>query len=300
MIASTRTRLLTALALLAFAGNSLLGRMAFQYTTIDAASFTSIRLVAGALALGLIVALRGGTIAKAGSWAAAIALFTYAASFSAAYVSLPTGVGALLLFGAVQITMIGYGLGRGERLSRVQVLGMVLALGGLVGLLLPGLASPPLLGSLLMLCAGAAWGVYSLLGKGVSNPTQATAGNFLRAVPITLGFSLLLLPRLSLDSAGVGYAIASGALTSGVGYALWYNALPGLEATQAAIVQLCVPVLAAIAAILLLNEPMTLRLGLASAAVLGGIALVLRYPSPKLPADRNLAQVSAPAEPDRR
>ncbi|WP_017297172.1 DMT family transporter [Nodosilinea nodulosa] len=298
MLASPHPWLLTALAMLAFAGNSLLCRMAFQQTAIDAASFTSIRLVAGALALGLIVALRGGTAVSSGSWAAAIALFAYAASFSAAYVSLPAGVGALLLFGAVQITMIGYGLGRGERLSRVQVAGMFLALVGLVGLLLPGLARPPLLGSLLMLGAGAAWGVYSLLGKGVSNPTQATAGNFLRAVPIALGLSLLLLPRLSLDSAGVGYAIASGALTSGVGYALWYNALPGLAATQAAIVQLCVPILAAIAAIFLLNEPMTLRLGLASVAVLGGIALVLRYPRANVPTGTPPDHKSA--APDRR
>lgn len=275
-MSSTRITLLTALAMLSFAGNSLLCRIAFQSTTIDVASFTSIRLISGALLLGLIVWLQQGKIAKGGSWWAAIALFAYAVGFSSAYISLPTGVGALLLFGAVQMTMTSYGLWRGERLSKIQLVGLVMALMGVVGLLLPGLSSPPLLGSLVMLITGVAWGVYSLLGRGVSNPTQVTADNFLRTVPITVGLSLVLLPKVSLDSAGVAYAIASGALTSGLGYVLWYSALPRLKSTQAAIVQSIVPVLAAVGAIFLLSEPMTLRLGLASVAILGGIVLVLQ------------------------
>ena len=270
-----RITLLTSLAMLAFAGNSLLCRMALKHTEIDAASFTSIRLLSGAIALWLIVQLQGGAIAKAGRWSAAFALFVYAACFSIAYISLPAGTGALLLFGAVQVTMIGYGLYSGERLQMLQSLGLLLALAGLVGLLLPGLSAPPWQGSVLMLGAGIAWGVYSLLGKRVKNPTQATAGNFLRAVPFTLGFSLIYLPNLSWDSAGIFYAVASGAIASGIGYAIWYRALPDLQATQAATVQLSVPILAAVGAILFLSEPMTLRLGLAAIAILGGISLVI-------------------------
>lgn len=283
-MASASIKLLTGLAMLAFAGNSLLCRIAFQVTALDAASFTSIRLLSGAILLGLIVRFRQvedpslRTIANAGRWSAAIALFVYAACFSMAYVSLPTGIGALLLFGAVQVTMIGYGCYRGERLSLLQVIGLVLALIGLVILLAPGLASPPLRGALLMIGSGVAWGVYSLLGKGIQNPTHATAGNFLRTAPMTLGLSLALLPQLSVDALGVSYAIASGAITSGMGYALWYYVLPSLKATQAATVQLSIPVLAAISAIFLLGESLSLRLVVASVAVLGGIALVLRNP----------------------
>lgn len=261
--------------MLAFAGNSLLCRMALKHTEIDAASFTSIRLLSGAIALWLIVQLQGGAIAKAGRWSAAFALFVYAACFSIAYVSLPAGTGALLLFGAVQVTMIGYGLYSGERLRALESLGLLLALAGLVGLLLPGLSAPPWQGSVLMLGAGVAWGVYSLQGKRVKNPTQATAGNFLRVVPFTLGLSLISLPNLSWDGAGIFYAVASGAIASGIGYAIWYRALPDLQATQAATVQLSVPILAAVGAILFLSEPMTLRLGLAAIAILGGIALVI-------------------------
>ena len=270
-----RITFLTALAMLAFAGNSLLCRMALKHTEIDAASFTSIRLLSGAIALWLIVQLQGGAIAKAGRWSAAFALFVYAACFSIAYVSLPAGTGALLLFGAVQVTMIGYGLYSGERLRALESLGLLLALAGLVGLLLPGLSAPPWQGSVLMLGAGVAWGVYSLQGKRVKNPTQATAGNFLRVVPFTLGLSLISLPNLSWDGAGIFYAVASGAIASGIGYAIWYRALPDLQATQAATVQLSVPILAAVGAILFLSEPMTLRLGLAAIAILGGIALVI-------------------------
>ncbi len=271
-----RTVTLTILAMLAFAGNSLLCRMALKQTDIDAASFTSIRLISGALVLWLIVRLREKMIAQAGSWLAALALVTYAACFAIAYISLSAGVGALLLFGSVQITMIGYGVWTGERLRGLQSAGLFLALAGLIGLLLPGLTTPSLPSSLLMLGAGVAWGIYSLLGKGVANPTQVTAGNFLRAVPFAIALSLITHAQITLDVAGVGYAIASGAIASGIGYTIWYHALPHLQATQAATVQLSVPILAAIAAVPMLHEPMTLRLGLASVAVLGGIALVIR------------------------
>jgi drug/metabolite transporter (DMT)-like permease len=271
-----RTVTLTILAMLAFAGNSLLCRMALKRTDIDAASFTSTRLISGALVLWLIVRLRGEVIAKAGSWLAALALVTYATCFAIAYISLSAGVGALLLFGSVQITMIGYGVWTGERLRGLQSAGLFLALAGLIGLLLPGLTTPSLPSSLLMLGAGMAWGIYSLLGKGVANPTQVTAGNFLRAVPFAIALSLITQAQMALDVAGVGYAIASGAIASGMGYTIWYHALPHLQATQAATVQLSVPILAAIAAVPMLHEPMTLRLGLASVAVLGGIALVIR------------------------
>lgn len=270
-----RVFLLTLLAMAAFAANSLLCRAALKHTAIDAASFTAIRIVAGALALGLIVRLRGGPQAMAGSWASAVALFGYAAAFSFAYVSLPAATGALLLFGAVQATMIGVGLVRGERLRGRQLLGLVCALAGLAGLLLPGLAAPPLRGAVLMLGAGAAWGVYSLRGKGSGDPLRVTAGNFLRAVVFAIVLSALMWPAASFDRAGVGYAIASGALASGIGYAIWYAALPALKVTSAATVQLSVPVIAAVGGIVWLGEPLTPRLVLASAAILGGIALVI-------------------------
>ena len=271
----TRVLALTLLAMLAFAGNSLLCRVALKHTAIDAASFTSIRIVSGAMALWLIVRMRHGPQALLGSWPSAFALFAYAAAFSFSYVSLTAATGALLLFGAVQATMIGYGLWSGERLRGRQVAGLVCALGGLAGLLLPGLSAPPLQGSVLMLVAGFAWGVYSLRGKGGGDPLRVTAGNFLRAVGFTAALSAVMLPWVSFDSAGVGYAMASGALTSGIGYAVWYTALPGLKVTSAATVQLSVPVIAAVGGVVLLSEPVTLRLFIASAAILGGIALVI-------------------------
>jgi drug/metabolite transporter (DMT)-like permease len=270
-----RVFLLTVLAMLAFAANSLLCRAALKHTAIDAASFTAIRIIAGALALGLIVRVRSGPQPMAGSWGSALALFAYAAAFSFAYVSLTAATGALLLFGAVQATMIGVGLWRGERLRGRQMLGLVCALAGLVGLLLPGLAAPPLRGALMMLAAGAAWGVYSLRGKGSGDPLRVTAGNFLRAVAFAIVLSALMWPAAALDRVGIGYAIASGALASGIGYAIWYAALPALNVTSAATVQLSVPVIAAVGGIVWLGEPITLRLVLASAAILGGIALVI-------------------------
>lgn len=277
-LSPSRTAALTALALVAFAGNSLLCRLALKHTGIDAASFTTIRLLSGALVLWLLTRrLREPRVGQ-GNWPSALALFAYAAAFSFAYVSLPTATGALLLFGAVQATMIGYGLWAGERLHPAQLAGLGLALGGLLGLLLPGLSAPPLAGSLLMLGAGLAWGVYSLRGKGAAHPTQVTAGNFLRAAPLAVALSVMWFAfqgTASMDKAGLAYAVASGALTSGLGYAVWYTALPALRATTAATVQLSVPVLAALGGIVFLGEAVTLRLALASAAILGGIALVV-------------------------
>ena len=267
---------LTALAMTAFAANSLLCRLALKHTAIDAASFTGIRLSSGAVMLWLLVHFRRGSYTGAGNWGSAFALFAYAASFSFAYVSLPAASGALLLFGAVQATMIGHGLWTGERLHRLARVGLALALAGLVGLLLPGLSAPPLTGSLLMVGAGIAWGIYSLRGKGAGDPTRVTAGNFLRAVPLTAVLSLLVLNRASLDTQGVYYALASGALASAIGYAIWYTALPALKATHGATVQLSVPVIAALGGIVFLGEPLSLRLVLASMAILGGIALVIR------------------------
>ncbi|WP_341939039.1 DMT family transporter [Marinimicrobium sp. C2-29] len=278
-MSNARLLIITSLTMVAFAGNSVLCRMALEHTRIDAASFTTIRLASGALMLWLIVSLRRGSDVGSGNWLSSLALFVYAAGFSFAYVSLPAGTGALLLFGAVQATMIGYGLFAGERLFKLQVIGLVLALGGLVGLLLPGISAPPLYGSVLMLGAGVAWGIYSLRGRGAGDPTRVTAGNFLRAVPISVVLSLLMLRGTSLDVTGFWYAVASGALASGVGYALWYTALPALKTTSAATVQLSVPVLAALGGVAFVGEPITLRLALASVAILGGIALVIRQRS---------------------
>ncbi len=273
---TVRLTCLTALALFAFAGNSLLCRAALQHTPIDAASFTTIRMVSGALTLWLLVQLTRREASGRGSWPSALALFAYAAAFSFAYVSLPAGTGALLLFGSVQTGMIGWGLVQGERFSPVQWLGLALALAGLVGLLLPGLSAPPLGAALLMITAGLAWAVYSLRGRGAGDPLRVTAGNFLRTVPVALGMSLLFMGSAQVDTAGAFYAIASGALTSGIGYAIWYAALPHLKATSAATLQLSVPVIAAVGGILWLGEAPTLRLLLASLAILGGIALVIR------------------------
>ncbi|MBE0627240.1 MAG: DMT family transporter [Burkholderiales bacterium] len=270
-----RVLALTSLAMIAFAGNSLLCRLALKHAHIDAASFTTIRLVSGALTLWMIARLGRRAHGGGGNWPSALALFVYAAGFSFAYVSLPAASGALLLFGAVQATMISHGIWKGERLLRAQLAGLLLAFGGLVGLLLPGLSAPPLVGSILMLGAGVAWGVYSLRGRGAGDPTRVTAGNFLRAVPISIALSALMFSGASVDYAGFWYAVMSGAIASGIGYAIWYTALPALKATSAATVQLSVPVIAAVGGIVLLGEPISLRLVLASAAILGGIALVI-------------------------
>jgi drug/metabolite transporter (DMT)-like permease len=266
--------------MIAFASNSLLCRAALKQTSIDAASFTFVRVFSGAVVLWFVVNLRRmirttRSVGVGGNWISALALFLYAAGFSFAYVAVAAGTGALLLFGAVQATMILWGLHEGERLRAIQILGLILAMTGLVVLLFPGLSAPPLFGSILMLGAGVAWGVYSLRGKREKNPVTATIGNFVRAVPFAAAGSIIFLRWLDLDLAGVIYAIISGAVTSGLGYVIWYSVLPSLKAATAATVQLSVPVLAAAGGILLLGEPLTLRYLLASIAVLGGIALVV-------------------------
>jgi len=268
---------LTVLALLAFAGNSLLCRAALRHGGIDAASFTTIRIASGAFVLYLLASLRGargGAASGRGNWLSAFALFAYAAGFSFAYLSLSTATGALLLFGAVQATMVGHGLWRGEHLRAAQKAGLVIAFAGLVGLLLPGLSAPPLGAACLMLAAGAAWGIYSVRGRSAGDPLRVTAGNFLRAIPMSAALSLCLLDSASADSAGVIAALASGALASGLGYAVWYTVLPSLRSTSAAVVQLGAPVLAALGGIVWLGEPLTLRFLMPAIAVLGGIALV--------------------------
>ncbi len=270
-----RTAAFTTAAMIAFAGNSLFCRLALRDTTIDAASFTAIRVASGALVLATIVTLRRGSPTKAGSWLSALALFVYAIFFSFAYLTLPAGTGALVLFAAVQATMIGRAFAAGERFRPIQSFGLLVAVGGLVVLVLPGLGAPDPLAAAMMALAGVAWGVYSLRGRGVADPLAATAGNFLRAVPFALLVALVASGSRSLDPAGVVWALASGALASGLGYAIWYAALPSLTASIAATVQLSVPPIAAALAVLLLGEPATLRLAAASLAVLGGIAVVI-------------------------
>ena len=275
-----RTIVLTAVAMLAFAANSLLCRLALQRQGIDPASFASIRLVSGAITLALVVQLRTRPhSARRADWLAAAMLFAYVAFFSFAYLTLSAGTGALILFGAVQLTMLGAGLGSGERFGAVAWLGFVLAAGGLVYLVLPGVAAPPLLGAVLMAVAGVAWGVYSLRGRGVADPLAATSRNFLRAVPLALVLSVIFVARAHADATGIALAVASGALTSGIGYVVWYAALARLSAMQAATVQLSVPLLAAFGGVLLLSEAITPRLAAASVAILGGIAIVLSQKS---------------------
>ncbi|MBC7547689.1 MAG: DMT family transporter [Polaromonas sp.] len=276
-MSSARTAILTLSAMLAFAGNSLLCRLALNQGGMDPASFTSLRLLAGAVTLWLVVWLSQAkaNAARQGSWGSGVALYVYAGTFSAAYVTLTAGTGALLLFGAVQLTMMGCGLWRGDRLRLRQWAGLAVALAGLVLLLLPGVSAPPMEGAGLMLLSGCAWGFYSLRGQRQGDPMQVSAGNFLRAVPLAVGMSLLLLDRAHVSGPGVGYALLSGAVTSGLGYAIWYAAVPHLKAATAATVQLSVPLLASFAGILFLGETWTLRLSLASLAILGGIALVL-------------------------
>ena len=268
--------LLTSATMAAFAANSVLARLALATTETGAASFTAVRVAAGALVLWTIVRARRQAVG--GSWPSAVALMVYAAAFSVAYLQLAAGTGALVLFGAVQLTMIGWGVFQGDRPSLPVWTGIALAVGGLVALLLPGLTAPPLVPALLMAASGVGWGVYSLRGRGSQHPAADTAGNFVRAVPLA---ALLLLPAalgdgLRMDGLGLGYALASGAVTSGLGYALWYAVLPSLRATSAATVQLSVPVLAALGGVALLGEAVTPRLVLASVATLGGIAIVVR------------------------
>ena len=271
-----RTIALTAVAMLAFAANSLLCRLALQHASIDPASFGSVRLGSGALVLAAIVRLRPGPPAVARTdWLAATMLWAYVACFSFAYLTLAAGTGALILFGAVQVTMFSAGLRAGERFTLAAWAGLALAVGGLVYLVSPGVAAPTPQGAALMAAAGVAWGIYSLRGRGAGEPVAATAGNFLRAAPLALVLSVVFASAFHANASGVALAIASGAVTSGLGYVVWYAALPGLSALRAATVQLSVPALAAAGGVLLLSEVLSMRLLLSSATILGGIALVL-------------------------
>jgi drug/metabolite transporter (DMT)-like permease len=274
--ASLRLAACVLLALLAFAGNSLLCRAALAGTGIDPAGFTAIRLAAGAATLAVLVGWRGHGSWSHGQWLSALPLFLYAAAFSWAYRDLTAATGALLLFGAVHATMLTAGLAGGERLRPAGWVGVVVGLSGLVALLWPGLTAPPLLPAVLMLAAGVAWGAYSLRGRGGGDPLVATAGNFLRTLPMAGVLVIAAWPTLAPDPAGAAYAVASGAITSGLGYALWFAALPALRSITAATLQLLVPVITGVAGVLLLAEPLAPRLLLAGAAILGGIALVIR------------------------
>ncbi|WP_394690529.1 DMT family transporter [Hoeflea sp.] len=281
-----RLILLTTLTMIAFAANSVLGRMAIgsgETPLIDPASYSTVRLIAGAVALALIVWFSMGRRgearqARSGSWVSAFALFVYAAAFSYAYVALDTGVGALILFACVQATMIGWSLKEGDRPSPLEWLGLLTAFGAFVWLVSPGLAAPDPLAAATMAVSGLAWGAYSLRGRGLSDPLKATADNFLRSVVFLLPLGLLVgLAGLPVHATGSGLALAviSGAVTSGIGYALWYQVLRQIGATQGAIVQLTVPVIAAVGGTLLLSEAWTLRLALSSVLILGGVALAI-------------------------
>jgi len=273
-MSAVRLALLVTLAMIAFAANSVLCRFALADGAIDATSFTAVRLGAGAVTLALLALLRGKSLIAAPSWPAALSLLVYMLGFSFAYRSLTTATGALVLFGCVQLTMIGVSLVRGERLPATGWLGIAAAVAGLVWLLLPGLSAPDPIGAALMAAAGIGWGAYSLLGRGNGDPLRITAQNFLIATP----FVLVLLPfaEVSASIEGVLLAVASGALASGVGYAIWYAALPALSGMRAASVQLTVPVIAAIGGWLLLSEALDMRLLIASTLTLGGVAVVLR------------------------
>jgi len=270
------TPLLTLLALLAFAANSLLCRLALRDGAIDRASFTSVRLVSGAGRLVVMtMAGRAREAGKAGKapWYSARMLFVYAAAFSLAYVSLSAGTGALILFGAVQVTMLVAAMRQGERLGTWQWVGFAAAVAGLVYLVLPGLAAPSPAGAALMATAGAAWGLYSVSGRGAVDPLGQTRRNFVLAIPMTVLLSLAWWPRHSASQSGILLAVISGAITSGLGYVIWYRALRGLSGVTAALVQLSTPVLAALGGIAFLGEPLSGRLLLAATLVLGGIGL---------------------------
>ena len=272
----SRTLALTAVAMLALAANPLLCRMALGARHIDAASFTSIRVVAGAVMLWLLMvwSRRGGE-RKPVDWRQVVTLFGYMIFFSFAYVSISVGTGALILFGAVLLTMFAVALKSGEHFSPLSWAGLVIAIFGLVYRVSPGVAAPEPVGAILMAVAGIAWGLYSLLGRGEADPLGTTADNFLHAVPLAVAVNLFFWKDAHTSWHGVALAALSGSIASGLGYALWYAVLAGMAATRAATAQLSVPVIAALGGVVLLAEPVTLRLVVSSVATLGGIAMVL-------------------------
>ena len=266
----------TTLALFAFAGNSILCRLALGENTVDASSFTSIRLVSGVVVLAIILKLAqpGRSSKTKGSWKASGMLFLYAITFSYAYISLETGTGALILFATVQITMIAVNLASGNRLDRIEWLGITIAFFGFIYLVAPGVSAPSPIGLVLMSVAGIAWGLYTLAGRGSENPLGDTTFNFIRTLPMVLILVAVTFPFANLSITGVLLAILSGGIASGIGYSIWYMALGGLSATQAAVVQLIVPVIAALGGVLFANEPVHLRLVVASIMILGGVLTV--------------------------
>ena len=272
-----RASFLTILAVSSFAANSVLCRLALGGASIDAASFSNIRLVSGAAALWLVMKIyrKKHVSGHRGNWISGLMLFLYAISFSFAYISLSTGTGALLLFGTVQATMILAGLRSGERPHVLQWIGLFTALGGLTYLVFPGLTAPSVTGSVLMCVAGVAWGVYSLRGRGVLDPIAVTTDNFVRTIPFVLVVGLITLPKINLSQGGIFLAFFSGAMTSGMGYVFWYAALRRLTATRAAVVQLCVPILAALGGVIFLSEAISMRLTISSILTLTGVALAM-------------------------
>lgn len=273
---STKTAGLTILAMIAFAANSLFCRLALGPELADAATFTLVRIGSGAVTLAIILGMRGGPEFKSlPDFRMVAMLFVYMVFFSFAYISLAAGTGALILFGAVQLTMFIVALKRGEAFSYLSWFGLALAIAGLIYLVSPGVSAPDPVGAMLMVAAGVGWGFYSLLGRQAGDPLQATAKNFIYCVPLAVIVSLLFLADFHATPAGIVLAIASGALASGCGYVVWYAALPGLTATRAATVQLSVPVIAAAGGVILLSEPLSARLVVASAATLGGVFVVL-------------------------
>jgi drug/metabolite transporter (DMT)-like permease len=271
-----RTAVFTTLALVAFAGNSLLCRMALGPSAIDAASFSTIRIISGAICLWLItVVTQRGSVWTQGSWLSAVILFVYAIPFSYAYGLLTAGTGALILFGTVQVTMIGGALVEGERPHARQWIGLLVAIAGLVYLLFPGIASPSPIGAGLMTIAGIGWALYSIQGRGAVDPVAQNGGNFVRTLPLLIIVSVLALRLQHVETRGAILAILSGAVTTGLGYAVWYSALRGLTATRAALVQLLVPVITVTGGVIFLREPISSRVVLSAAIVIGGIALAL-------------------------
>lgn len=278
-----RTVIFTATAMTAFAANSLLCRMALGQELIDAASFTSVRVISGALTLGLVVLSRGNGARLRPNWTGVGALFCYMAFFSFAYLSLAAGTGALLLFGSVQLTMFASAVRSGERFSFLAWGGLGAAFAGLVLLVAPGVTAPEPIAATLMVVAGVSWGIYSLMGRGSGSPLLSTAANFAYCVPLTIALSALFIASADVSVKGVLLAIASGALASGLGYAVWYAVLPQLTTGRAATVQLSVPIIAAIGGVLLLSEQVTARLVVASGLTIGGIWLVLAQRARRTP-----------------
>ena len=275
----TRAVFYTCVAMLAFAGNSILCRLALRDAAIDPASFTSVRLVSGAITLLIIFRIMrsGNSLRTHGSWLSAMMLFLYAVCFSFAYIALSAGTGALILFGFVQGTMIAIGLWSGDRPAAVEWLGWLLAIAGLVWLVLPGVEAPPVAGATLMAIAGVAWGIYSIRGRAESDALASTTANFLLSVAMVLVLTIMTFSGAGISNRGIVLAIVSGAVTSGVGYVIWYAALNSLSAMQAALVQLSVPAIAMAGGVLLLAEPLSLRLLVSSGLVLGGIGIALTF-----------------------